>query len=124
MSNSPQENPGTSPLHAAELQDAEARELQRQVLAHVREFGPRKYQAFYKQAVQQKESGVDASTIRTNLLLDLPVQPPAPEGGVHFLSKVHTAKQQAIYHVVRNAVEDALARRPALFREEHASAGR
>ena len=92
----------------------------RQVMAHIQEFGPRKYQAYYTQAKQLKESGLDPGTVRKSLIVELPAAPPIPEGGVHLISRVHGAKQKAIYHVVRNAIEDALARRPPLFRLEHA----
>src|SRR5260221_14711623 len=98
--------------------DPEHEEIQRQVLAHVREFGPRKYLAYYNQAKNLKESGVQPDEVRKSLVFWLPKQPPAPEGGVHFISKVQNAEQKAIYHVVCNAVEDALAPRPSQFREE------
>jgi hypothetical protein len=100
--------------------DPQERELQRQVLAHIRDFGPRKYLTFYNQAKKLKEDGIDAGKVRQSLVGELPSVPPVPEGGTHFISRVHSAKLQAIYHVVRNAVEDALARRPPQFREEHA----
>jgi hypothetical protein len=114
--------PETTPTTPAVELDPQEAELQRQVLAHVREFGPRKYQTFYTKAKQLKESGLDPKSVRQSLILELPAPVNAPEGGVHFISMVHAAKQKAIYHVVRNAVEDALARRPAQFREEHATA--
>ena len=113
----------TTPLEPQDKPDPQHEELKRLVLAHVREFGPRKYLAYYNQAKNLKESGVDPGAVRKSLVIGLPTLLPAPEGGVHFISKVHTAKQTAIYHVVRNAVEDALARRPPQFREEHASSG-
>jgi hypothetical protein len=100
--------------------DPEHEEIQRQVLAHVREFGPRKYLAYFNQAKNLKDSGVEPGTVRKSLVIELPKPPPVPEGGVHFISKAQNAKQKAIYHVVRNAVEDALAHRPPMFREEHA----
>ncbi len=121
MTHTPQDHkPDPTILVPPVKPDPEHEEIQRQVLTHVREFGPRKYLAYYNQAKNLKESGVDPGTVRKSLVLELPKQPPAPEGGVHFISKVQNAKQKAIYHVVRNAVEDALARRPPLFREEHA----
>jgi hypothetical protein len=101
--------------------DPEAEELQKQVMAHVREFGPRKYLAFYNRAKQLKESGLEPIVVRRDLIGEIPSLPPVPEGGRHFISKVVHAKQKAFYHVVRNAVEDALARRPPQFREEHSA---
>ena len=112
----------TLPVEPQVTPDPEEVELQRQLLAHVREFGPRKYQAHYTQAKQLKDSGVDAGVIRKSLIIELRSIPASPEGGVHLISKIHQAKLKAIYHVVRHAVEDAIARRPAQFREEFASA--
>ena len=112
----------TRPASPAVELDPQEAELQRQVLAHVREFGSRKYQTFYTKAKQLKENGLDANAVRQSLILELPPPVAVPEGGVHFISRVHAAKQKAIYHIVRNAVEDALARRSAQFREEHAAA--
>ena len=124
MNHPPQDHTiAATPLEPQVKSDPETEELQRQVMTHVREFGPRKYLAFYNQAKNLKESGVEPGTVRMSLVLELPKQPPDPEGGVHFISKVQNAKQKAIYHVVRNAVEDALARRPPHFREEHAEVG-
>ena len=121
MSNTQQDHtPNPTTLVPQVNPDPEHDELKRQVLEHVREFGPRKYLAYYTQAKNLKESGVEPGAVRKSLVQELPKQPPVPEGGIHFISKVQNAKQKAIYHVVQNAVEDALARRPAQFREEHA----
>lgn len=119
----PTQTPDPESVQALIPVDPEHEELKKQVLAHVREFGPRKYLAFYKQAKNLKESGVDPNTVRKSLVFDLPKLPPPPEGGVHFISKVQNAKQQAIYHVGHSAVEDAIANRPPLFKEEHAKLG-
>jgi hypothetical protein len=102
--------------------DPESTELQKQVLAHVREFGPRKYQAFYTRAKQCLESGLQPDIVRKNLIGEVGALPPVPESGAHFISKVHHAKLQAFYHVVRHAVEDALANRPVQFQESFGQA--
>lgn len=121
MNDTQQDQPPEKPALEPQANiDPKEIELQRQVMAHVRDFGSRKYLAYYTQAKNLKESGVDPATVRKSLIVEVPNQPPEPEGGEHFISKVHRAKQKAIYHVVCNAVEDALARRPPLFREEYA----
>src|SRR5258708_966700 len=104
MNLTPQDNKSDpKPPEPQAKPDLEQEELQRQVMAHVREFGPRKYLALYKQAKQLKESGVDPSSVRKSLVLEIPKPGPVPETGIHFISRVHGAKQKAIYHIVRNA---------------------
>jgi len=77
---------------------------------------------FYNRAKQFIVGGVEANAIRKDLIGEVRSFPPVPEGGMHFISRVHHEKQIAFYHIVRNSVEDALARRPPQFREEYALA--
>lgn len=114
--------PDTAPGLPPAPPDPQQEELRRLIAAEVREFGPRKYQAFYTKA-KQLLGDLRPDAVRKDLIGEPPVPPPVPEGGLHFITRMNHAKKMAFYHVVRHAVEDALARRPPQFREEYGTAG-
>jgi hypothetical protein len=123
-SSTPDQTPAAAPVEIALPLDPQDVELQKQVQAHVREFGPRKYLAIYNKAKELKAGGLDPASVRMNLITALPQPVTAPEGGVHFISMVHGAKLKAMNQVAIQAVDDALARRPPQFREDLVTAAK
>src|SRR3954468_14240539 len=78
----------SAPVAVQPPSDLLAEELRRQVLATVREFGPRKYQVFYAKAKHLAED-LRPDAVRRDLIGAPPAPPPMPEGGLHFLTSVN-----------------------------------